>query len=70
MGFDGASTLQRRYPYPPEMNFPLHDERFRDDWFVVDYVGQTEAERLGLEGHGGQRQRVDPLQLSALSLRR
>jgi formylglycine-generating enzyme required for sulfatase activity len=49
MGFDGASTLQRRNPYPPEMNFPLHDERFRDGWFVVDYVGQTEANVWGLK---------------------
>jgi formylglycine-generating enzyme required for sulfatase activity len=49
MGYDGPSTLQRRYPYPPEMNFPLHDERFRDGWFVVDYVGRTEANAWGLK---------------------
>jgi len=49
MGYDGPSALQRRYPYPPEMNFPLHDERFRDNWFVVDYVGQTEANAWGLK---------------------
>lgn len=49
MGFDGASRLQRRYPYAPEMNFPLHDERFRDGWFVVDYVGQTEENAWGLK---------------------
>ena len=49
MGYDGPSALQRRYPYPPEMNFPLHDERFRDPWFVVDYVGQTEANAWGLK---------------------
>ncbi len=49
MGFDGASALQRRNPYPPEMNFPLHDERFRDNWFVVDYTGQTEANLWGLK---------------------
>lgn len=49
MGYDGPSALQRRYPYPPEMNFPLHDERFRDTWFVVDYVGQTEANAWGLK---------------------
>ncbi len=49
MGYDGPSALQRRYPYPPEMNFPLHDERFRDPWFVVDYVGQTEANAWGLQ---------------------
>lgn len=49
MGFDGPSTLQRRHPYPPHMNFPLHDERFRDAWFVVDYVGQTEANAWDLK---------------------
>ena len=49
MGYDGPSTLQRRNPYPPEMNFPLHDERFRDKWLVVDYVGQTEANAWGLK---------------------
>ncbi len=48
MGYDGPSALQRRNPYPPEMNFPLHDERFRDGWFVVDYVGQTGANAWGL----------------------
>ena len=49
MGYDGPSALQRRNPYPPEMNFPLHDERFRDTWFVVDYTGQTEANAWGLK---------------------
>ncbi|MBI2300390.1 MAG: SUMF1/EgtB/PvdO family nonheme iron enzyme [Armatimonadetes bacterium] len=49
MGFDGPSALPRRYEYPPEMNFPLHDERFRDHWHVVDYVGQTEPNSWGLQ---------------------
>ena len=49
MTYDGPSALPRRYPYPPEMNFPLHDERFRDKWFVVDYVGQTEPNAWGLK---------------------
>jgi formylglycine-generating enzyme required for sulfatase activity len=49
MAYDGPSTLPRRYPYPPEMNFPLHDERFRDNWFVVDYTGRTEANAWGLK---------------------
>lgn len=47
-GFPGAGCLQPRMPYPPEMNFPLHDERFQDPYFVVDYVGQTEANAWGL----------------------
>jgi len=49
MTYDGPSALPRRYPYPPEMNFPLHDERFRDHWHVVDYVGQTEPNAWGLK---------------------
>ena len=49
MSFDGPSALPRRYPYPPAMNFPLHDERFRDRWHVVDYVGQTEPNAWGLK---------------------
>jgi len=36
-------------PYPPEMNFPLHDERFKDNWHVVDYVGKTQANPWGLK---------------------
>jgi formylglycine-generating enzyme required for sulfatase activity len=48
MGWEGPSMLQRRFEYPPEMNFPLHDERFRDHWHVVDYVGQANANAWGL----------------------
>ncbi len=49
MTWEGASVLQNRFSYPPEMNFPLHDPRFKDNWFVVDYVGQTEANVWGLQ---------------------
>jgi formylglycine-generating enzyme required for sulfatase activity len=48
MSYDGPSALPVRKPYPPEMNFPLHDERFRDKWHVVDYAGQTEPNAWGL----------------------
>jgi len=48
MNFDGPSALPRRYEYPPQMNFPLHDERFRDKWHVVDYVGQVAPNAWGL----------------------
>ncbi|TAN36795.1 MAG: carbohydrate-binding protein [Verrucomicrobia bacterium] len=44
-----GSLLQKRFPYSPTMNFPLHDERFQDKWFVVDYCGQTEANAWGLK---------------------
>ncbi len=49
MKWEGASVLQNRFPHPPEMNFPLHDPRFKDNGFVVDYVGQTEANAWGLK---------------------
>jgi len=48
MQYDGPSALPKRYEYPPQMNFPLHDPRFRDRWHVVDYVGQTEPNAWGL----------------------
>jgi formylglycine-generating enzyme required for sulfatase activity len=47
--FPGGSNLHKRLPYPPEMNFPLHDERFEDKWFVVDYVGQCDPNAWGLK---------------------
>ena len=49
VGFEGGPIIMHRKPYPPEMNFPLHDERFEDKWFVVDYVGQYEANPWGLK---------------------
>jgi formylglycine-generating enzyme required for sulfatase activity len=47
--WDGGSMLHKRQPYPPEMNFPLHEERFEDKWYVVDYVGQCEPNAWGLK---------------------
>ena len=49
VGFEGGPIIMHRNPYPPEMNFPLHDERFEDKWFIVDYVGQYEANPWGLQ---------------------
>ena len=49
VGFEGGPIIMHRNPYPPEMNFPLHDERFEDKWFIVDYVGQYEANPWGLK---------------------
>ena len=47
--FQGGSKLQKRLPYTPENNFPLHDDRFNDNAFVVDYVGQKTANPWGLK---------------------
>ncbi len=48
-----GSLLQKRYPYAANNssynNLPLRDERFMDNWFVVDYCGQTEANVWGLK---------------------
>ena len=46
----GCTTqdVQKRSPYPQELNFPLHEERFEDKWFVVDFVGQYPANPWGL----------------------
>ncbi|HOD83099.1 MAG: Formylglycine-generating sulfatase enzyme [Planctomycetes bacterium ADurb.Bin126] len=49
MGYNGPSVLQVRYPYPPDNNFPLRDERLRDKWHVVDYVGQCKPNAWGLK---------------------
>lgn len=44
-----ASGVQVRKPYDPKMNFPLHEDRFQDKWFVVDYVAQYQANPWGLQ---------------------
>jgi formylglycine-generating enzyme required for sulfatase activity len=49
MGYPGPGNLQTRAPYPENNNFPLRDERFRDKYHVVDYVGQTEPNPWGLK---------------------
>ncbi len=49
VGFQGGPIIMKRNPYPPDMNFPLHDERFEDKWFVVDFVAQYQANPWGLK---------------------
>ena len=40
-------------PYPPELNYPLHEERFVDDWFSLNFVGRANCNRWGLyDMHG------------------
>ena len=47
----GLRQIQRQGSpiYSPQMNFPLHDERFKDKSLVVDYVGKTTANPWGLK---------------------
>ncbi|HEY3321266.1 MAG TPA: SUMF1/EgtB/PvdO family nonheme iron enzyme [Planctomycetota bacterium] len=47
--WDGGSMIHKRREYPVAMNFPLHEERFEDKWFVVDYVGQCEPNAWSLK---------------------
>lgn len=46
--YDGGSKVHRRREYPENYLFPLRDDRFTDNWFVVDYVAQCEPNPWGL----------------------
>jgi len=48
IGWDGRSKIQKRLPYKPEQNYPLCDPRFKDNWFVVDYVARCRPNAWGL----------------------
>ena len=51
--WDLAASIPRRRPYPPELNYPLHDERFEDDWFTLNFTGRARANLWGLyDMHG------------------
>lgn len=46
--FDGGSRIHRRRDYPADSLFPLRDDRFKDNWFVVDFVAQCKPNAWGL----------------------
>ena len=51
--WDAAACIQTRRPYRPEQNYPLHEERWEDDWFTLNFTGRTRANRWGLyDMHG------------------
>ena len=53
VGFDGGGNIRNRRPFKIEQNYPLHDERFLDDWFNLNYVGRANCNRWGLyDMHG------------------
>ena len=53
VGFDGGGNIRNRRPFRIEQNYPLHDERFLDDWFNLNYVGRANCNRWGLyDMHG------------------
>ena len=47
--FDGGSKIHVRRPYPADRLYPLRDDRFKDNWFVVDYAGQCKPNAWGLQ---------------------
>ncbi len=51
--WDLAAALPERRPYPPELNYPLHEERWTDDWFTLNFAGRANANLWGLyDMHG------------------
>jgi len=53
VGFDGGGNIRRRHPFRVDQNYPLHDERWQDDWFNLNYVGRANCNRWGLyDMHG------------------
>ncbi len=54
LGWEGkAGAMRRRRPFKIAQNFPLHDERWKDDWFCINYVARAEPNVWGLyDMHG------------------
>ena len=51
--WDSASSIQVRRPYKADMNYPLRDDRFEDDWFTLNFTGRTRCNPWGLyDMHG------------------
>ncbi len=46
--WDGGSKIHIRRNYPEDYLYPLRDDRFTDNWFVVDYVKQCKPNPFGL----------------------
>ncbi len=49
VSWQGGSAIQKRNPYDVKMNYPLHEERFKDNWHSMDYVAQCAANAWGLK---------------------
>ncbi|MBQ9432223.1 MAG: SUMF1/EgtB/PvdO family nonheme iron enzyme [Kiritimatiellae bacterium] len=53
VGFNGGGNIRVRHPFRIEQNFPLHEERWQDDWFCLNFTGRANVNRWGLyDMHG------------------
>jgi len=48
VGWEGGNRIQKRQPYEVRLGYPLHEERFKDNWYSMDYVAQVGANVWGL----------------------
>jgi formylglycine-generating enzyme required for sulfatase activity len=48
VGWEGGNRIQKRQPYEVSLGYPLHEERFKDNWYSMDYVAQAGANVWGL----------------------
>lgn len=46
--WENGATIHVRHDYPADSVFPLRDDRFKDNWFTVDYVAQCAPNAWGL----------------------
>ena len=54
LGWQGkAGAIRARRPFRIDQNYPLHEERWKDDWFNINYVGRADCNLWGLyDMHG------------------
>ena len=51
--WNGPGAVRRRRPFKILQNFPLHEERWKDDWFTINYVARALPNVWGLyDMHG------------------
>ena len=51
--WDMAASIQTRRPYKSDMNYPLRDDRFEDDWFTINFTARGRTNWWGLyDMHG------------------
>ncbi len=46
--WENGATIHVRHNYPEGSVFPLRDDRYKDHWFIVDYVAQNLPNAWGL----------------------